>query len=114
MLLGLVRDPQLGLAIMLGAGGISTEVFQDTALRLLPPRAEDPDEMLANLKVRVLLDGFRGRPRADLAALRRAIHSFAALAEDLGDKLLEAEINPLFVLPEGQGVRAADGLIVLR
>ena len=114
MLLGLVRDPQLGLAMMLGAGGILTEVFGDTALRLLPLRPGDAEQMLRTLKVTTLLEGFRGRPRADVPALLQAIDDFATLAADLGDELLEAEINPLFVLPEGQDVLAADGLVVLR
>jgi acyl-CoA synthetase (NDP forming) len=114
MLLGLTRDPQLGLAIMLGAGGIWSEVFEDTAVRLLPLRPGDPEAMLQPLKVRRLLEGFRGRPRADVPALFQAIHAFAAMAEALDERLLEAEINPLFVLPEGEGVLAADGLVVLR
>jgi hypothetical protein len=113
MLLGVVRDPQLGLALVLGAGGVATEVFDDTALRLLPLRPSDAEEMLAQLKCRVLLQGFRGRGPADIPALFRAVNQFAAMAEGLGDRLLEAEINPLFVLPEGQGVLAADGLVVL-
>jgi acyl-CoA synthetase (NDP forming) len=114
MLLGVARDPQLGLALVLGAGGIATEVFEDTALRLLPLRDSDPEDMLLSLKSRVLLDGFRGRPKADVAALFYAMKEFATMAEALGERLLEAEINPLFVLPSGQGVRAADGLAVLR
>ena len=113
MLLGLVRDPQLGLAVMLGAGGIATEVFGDTSLRLLPLRPGDAQHMLEALKSDVLLQGFRGRPRADIPALLEAVEGFARLGEDLGERLLEAEINPLFVLPEGQGVVAADGLVVL-
>ena len=113
LLLGLVRDPQLGLALVLGAGGLATEVFDDTALRLLPLRPGDPEEMLGSLKSRVLLHGFRGRPVADLEALYAAVNSMANLAEALGGRLQGAEINPLFVLPKGQGVRAADGLVVL-
>jgi acyl-CoA synthetase (NDP forming) len=114
MLLGLVLDPQLGPAIMLGAGGILTEVFDDTALRLLPLRPGDPHAMLDGLKVRRLLHGYRGHPRADIPALLHAVEAFARLAEDLHDRLLEAEINPLFVLPEAQGVLAADALVILR
>jgi acyl-CoA synthetase (NDP forming) len=114
MLLGLVLDPQLGPAIMLGAGGILTEVFDDTAVRLLPLRPGDPRAMLEGLKVRRLLDGFRGQPRADIPALLQAVEAFARLAQDLRDRLVEAEINPLFVLPEGHGVQAADGLVILR
>jgi acyl-CoA synthetase (NDP forming) len=114
MLLGVVRDPQLGLAMVLGAGGFATEVFDDTALRLLPLRDSDPVEMLGSLKSRVLLEGFRGRPPADVVALFDAMRKFGQMAEALGDRLLEAEINPLFVLPQGQGVRAADGLVITR
>jgi succinyl-CoA synthetase beta subunit len=113
VLLGVTRDPQLGLAIVLGAGGTAAEVFADTSLRLLPLRESDPVEMVRELKARVLLEGFRGQPRGDLAALFAAILRFAQMAEALGDRLQEAEINPLFVLPEGRGVRAADGLVVL-
>jgi acyl-CoA synthetase (NDP forming) len=113
MLLGVIRDPQLGLALVLGAGGIATDVFDDVALRLLPLRASDPEEMLSSLKSRVLLEGFRGRPRGDTSALFEAVLRFAEMAEAFGERLVEAEINPLFVLPAGQGVRAADGLVVL-
>jgi hypothetical protein len=70
--------------------------------------------MLLSLKSRVLLEGFRGRPPADVDALYAALRKFAEMAEALGDRLLEAEINPLFVLPQGQGVRAADGLVVTK
>ena len=113
MLLGVVRDPQLGLALVLGAGGIATEVYEDTALRLLPLRDSDPEDMLRSLKSRVLLEGFRGHPPADIPALLEATRGFASMAEAFGDRLLEAEINPLFVLPRGLGVRAADRLVVL-
>jgi succinyl-CoA synthetase beta subunit len=69
--------------------------------------------MLLELKTWPLLDGFRGRPRADVDALVSAIVQFSRMAAQLGSRLVEAEINPLFVLPEKQGVRAADGVVVL-
>jgi acetate---CoA ligase (ADP-forming) len=114
MILGFHRDPQLGPVLLLGAGGVAAELFQDTALRLLPIARADAEAMLEELKAARLLRGWRGAPPADMAALVDAILAFAALAAAAGDRLLEAEINPLFVLPEGQGVRAADGLAVLR
>jgi acyl-CoA synthetase (NDP forming) len=113
MILGFRRDPQLGPFILLGLGGVATEVYQDTAIRLLPFDRSDAERMVDELKAAVLLKGFRGRPRADIAALVDAIMSFAAMASSAGDRLSEAEINPLFVFPEGQGVCAADGLVVL-
>lgn len=113
MLLGVIRDAQLGLALVLGAGGIATEVFGDTAVRLLPLGPADARAMLAELKCRVLLEGFRGQPPGDVDALAAAVERFGVMAVALGDRLLEAEINPLFVLPRGHGVVAADGLVVL-
>jgi acetate---CoA ligase (ADP-forming) len=69
--------------------------------------------MARELKTWPLLDGFRGRPRADIPALVNAIVAFSWMAATLGERLVEAEINPVFVLPAGQGVRAADGVVVL-
>jgi acyl-CoA synthetase (NDP forming) len=112
MLLGVIRDGQLGLALVLGAGGTATEVFGDTAVRLLPLGPSDARDMLQDLKCRVLLEGFRGQTPGDIDALVQAIERFSEMALTLGDTLLEAEINPLFVLPRGQGVVAADGLVV--
>jgi acyl-CoA synthetase (NDP forming) len=114
MILGFHRDPQLGPVILLGAGGVAAELFQDTALRLLPIARSDAEAMVEELKAVRLLRGFRGAPPADIPALVDAVMTFAAMAGAAGDRLLEAEINPLFVLPEGQGARAVDGLAVLR
>ena len=113
MILGLVRDPQLGTAVLLGMGGVAAELFADTALRLLPLSRAEAEGMVAELRGRRLLEGFRGAPPADIPALVEAVLAFAGMAEALGSRLREAEINPLFVLPRGQGVRAADGVAVL-
>jgi hypothetical protein len=107
-----VRDPQLGPAIVLGSGGVMAEVRPDVVFRLLPIGRADADAMVAALAIRPLLDGWRGRPRADVGALIDAILAFADLCMGLGAKLKEAEINPLFVRPQGQGVAAGDGLVV--
>ncbi len=120
LILGLHKDA-LGTAVMLGMGGVAAELFQDTTLRLLPDdgtqlgvlsRSEALD-MARELKTWPLLDGFRGRPKADVDALADAIVAFSAMAAELGDRVIEAEINPVFVLPQGQGVCAADGVLVL-
>ena len=86
-------------------------------LRLLPPggalSVDDAMAMLRSLRTWPLLDGYRGRTKADVPALAAAVVAFSQLAATLGDRLVTAEINPLFVLPQGQGVRAADGVAVL-
>jgi acyl-CoA synthetase (NDP forming) len=113
VILGLQRDPHLGTAILLGMGGVAAELFGDTALRLLPIDRATAEAMLGELRGAPLLHGFRGRPRADVPALVDAILAFARMGEAMGDRLVTAEINPLFVLAEGEGVRAADALAVL-
>jgi acetate---CoA ligase (ADP-forming) len=116
LILGLHRDP-LGTAVLLGMGGVTAELFKDTTMRLLPPQGglsrEEARSMLHDLITWPLLDGFRGRPKADVEALVSAIVAFSLMAAQLGERLTEAEINPVFVLPAGQGVRAADGVVVL-
>jgi len=115
LILGFHRDP-LGCAVLLGMGGVTAELLKDTTLRMLPPHGLSRDQAAAlvrELKTWPLLDGFRGRPVCDVDALVSAIVSFSQMAAALGDRLIEAEINPLFVLPRGQGVRAADGVAVL-
>ena len=69
--------------------------------------------MIDELKTSALLKGYRGRAAADIGALAEAVAAFSDMALALGEALIEAEINPLFVLPEGHGVKAADGVVVL-
>ena len=115
LILGMHRDP-LGTAILLGMGGVTAELLKDTTMRLLPATGglapETAREMAMELKTWPLLDGYRGRAPADVDALVTAIVSFSEMVAQLGDSLLEAEINPLFVLERGQGVKAADGIAV--
>ncbi|MFV3016135.1 acetate--CoA ligase family protein, partial [Pseudomonas sp. KHB2.9] len=73
----------------------------------------DAQAMLRELKTFALLDGYRGAPKADIGALVDCIMAFADMATTLGTKLHEAEINPLRVFAQGQGVRAVDGLALL-
>lgn len=113
LILGAHRDPQLGPYILLGAGGVTTELYQDVALRLLPLDRTQARGMIDSLTCAPLLKGFRKAPLADVEALTDAILSFASMVDSLGDRVREAEINPVFVLPQGQGVRAGDGLVVL-
>ena len=116
LILGMNRDP-LGTAILLGMGGVTAELLKDTTMRLLPETGglspETAREMAMALKTWPLLDGYRGRAPADVEALVAAIVAFSEMVAQLGERLMEAEINPLFVLERGRGVRAADGIAVL-
>jgi acyl-CoA synthetase (NDP forming) len=114
LILGYHRDAQLGPTILLGMGGVTAEVYRDTTLRLAPLTRRDADEMIAELRSAPLLHGFRGRPIADVGALADAIVAFSDMVVALGGQLAEAEINPLFVLPQGRGVVAGDGVVVIK
>lgn len=116
MILGCRRDP-LGAVLLLGMGGVAAELANDTALRLVPPgrplSSAQAHAMMRELRLWPLLDGYRGSPKRDTDALATAIVGFSTLLAHHQDRLIEAEINPLFVLPAGQGVRAADGVALL-
>lgn len=111
VLVGFRRDTEAGPLVMLAAGGVTTEIYRDRSLRLAPIDKKVALEMIQEVKAMRVLSGFRGQERADLDALAEAIVAVSKLAllEDV--TVLEAEINPLMVLPEGQGVVAVDALI---
>jgi acyl-CoA synthetase (NDP forming) len=113
LIAGVKRDPLFGPVVVAGAGGIFVEVLADVALRLPPLDEAEAAAMLEELRVSPLLHGARGRPVADVAAAAGVLVRLGELALDLGPRLLELDVNPLLVLPEGQGALAADALVVL-
>ncbi len=90
------------------------EVYNDVALRHCPITHAEALEMIAEVKGAKLLRGFRGKPRADINALAETLVSVSHMAVHLEGVLVEADINPLMVLPAGQGVKAVDALLVLK
>lgn len=110
VLLGVSRDPTFGPVITVGLGGIYVEILKDVAFRLPPIGREEAKEMLRTLKCYPLLAGARGRVPLDVDALADAIERLSWLAADLGDRIVEMDVNPLRVLP--RGVRVVDALIV--
>ena len=112
VLIGYRVDRDVGPLIMVAAGGVLAEIERDRSLRLAPIDMAAAQEMVADLRSLPLLCGYRGRPKGDLGALARALAALSQLAHD--DSILEAEINPLLVLPEGKGVVALDALVRLK
>lgn len=110
LILGYKRDPQIGPVVVLGVGGVLAEIYKDFAVRLAPVGVEDANAMIDEVKGLAVIRGYRGMPKGDRAALAQAVSAFSQLAH-LGD-IAEAEINPLIVKREGEGVIAVDGLIV--
>jgi len=114
VIIGVNCDPQLGPVLLFGSGGVMVEVYNDVALRRCPITRSEAQAMIAEVKGARLLQGFRGRPAADLAALEDTLVRVSHLAMHLKGHLAELDINPLMVLPSGQGVKAVDALVVFR
>jgi len=113
LIAGVKVDPALGPFILVGMGGVLAELLKDVALRPAPVSPETAREMIAGLRAAALLDGYRGAPRADVDAAAEAVSALSRLAADYSDSLRELDVNPLLVLPRGQGVRVADVLMVV-
>jgi acetate---CoA ligase (ADP-forming) len=110
LIVGYKRDPQVGPVVVLGIGGVLAEIYKDFAVRLAPVSVEHANAMIDEVKGLAVIRGYRGMPKGDRAALARAVSAFSQLA--FLDDVLEAEVNPLIVKREGDGVVAVDGLIV--
>lgn len=112
VLMGMRRDPQVGPIVVLAAGGIFTEIYRDSVMRLAPVDLKGARQMIDALKFTQILNGARGRTKGDLEALAEAVVAVSKLATS-GD-IIEAEMNPVMVLPKGEGVVALDALIRVR
>jgi acetate---CoA ligase (ADP-forming) len=110
LILGARRDAQFGPMVLIGTGGVQAELLRDVALDLAPVTPERAEAMLRSLRCFPLLDGFRGAPRADLAAVAQAVADFSALIA-AAERVQEAEVNPLIAGP--WGCLAVDGLVRL-
>ncbi|MFD4477626.1 acetate--CoA ligase family protein [Streptomyces sp. NPDC058471] len=114
MVVGVTQDELFGPTVTVGLGGVLVEVLRDVAVRV-PPFGEDQAlAMLSELRGRPLLDGVRGGPPVDVDALVEVVLRVQRMALELGDDLAELDINPLMVLPRGQGAVALDALAVCR
>ncbi len=112
LIVGIKQDTHFGPVILVGLGGIFAEAIRDVSLRLPPIDEQTAEEMLNELRGVEVLKGARGRPVADLEAISRVLVGVSDLAADLGDRLEELDVNPLFALPDG--ALAGDALVVLR
>ena len=111
LLVGVVRDERLGLALVIGAGGLLVDLLGDCQRILLPTDEEEIRSRLLRLRTARLLTGFRGRAEGDLDAAVRAIGAVAAFAEAHRERLVELDVNPLIIRPKGLGAVAVDALI---
>lgn len=112
-ILGVTNDPLFGPAVMFGLGGIFAEILKDVSFRLAPVTKSVALEMIGEIKGAAVLAGARGAALADIDAVADAIVRVSAMAVDLETQMAELDINPLFVFPQGRGVKAGDALIKL-
>jgi acyl-CoA synthetase (NDP forming) len=112
LILGTKKDPVFGPMVMVGLGGIYAEILKDVALQPAPVDEAQASGMLHSLKAFPLLDGARGRAKADVAAAARAVAALSRFAARHADSVAEIDINPLVVLDAGKGAFALDALLV--
>jgi acyl-CoA synthetase (NDP forming) len=110
LVLGMVRDEQLGPLVMIGFGGINVETIRDVACARPPFGEKAARSLLDSLQLRPLLDGLRDRPAVDVDAICAAASQFSILAAALGDVIREIDVNPVIVHPGG--CIAVDALVI--
>jgi acyl-CoA synthetase (NDP forming) len=110
LLVGVVNDASFGPVVACGAGGVATELRGDVAVRITPLTDRDAAEMVRSLATFPLLDGYRGAPKADVAALEELLLRVSALVE-AHPRVAELDCNPVKVLPQGEGVVVVDARV---
>jgi acetyl-CoA synthetase len=114
VLIGVIVDPQFGQVLVLGAGGVLTEILSDSVSLLPPWTRASVESGLRRLTMATLLDGYRGKPPADLDALIDTVLGVARYAEAHVATLVEIDVNPVIVRPVGKGAVAVDTMIRLQ
>jgi succinyl-CoA synthetase beta subunit len=111
LVVGLTRDPQFGPCVMLGIGGIMTEVFDDTCFRMAPFDMIEAQDMTEELRFKKMLAPFRGQKPVDMDTLCKTLMAVGQIGLEL-ETVAELDINPLIITPQGR-VKAVDALVVL-
>lgn len=114
LILGTVDDPMFGPVVMVGLGGIYAEIMNDRAVALAPVSEGEAEDMIRSLKAFPVLDGARGRPKADVAAASRTVAALSHFAATHVGSVAEIDINPFLLRRHGEGAVALDALIVPR
>ena len=114
ILVGVIVDPQFGQVLVVGAGGVLTELLADSVSLLPPWTKESIEAALGQLLVARLLKGYRGKPAGDVGALIDSVLGIARYAAAHLGQLVELDVNPVIVRPQGRGVVAVDAMIRLK
>lgn len=111
LIVGVDRDPQFGLYMVVGFGGVTVELISDSRILLLPLERDAVERALKDLKTAALLEGYRGRPPGDIGVVVDTVLAVGRFVEDNRDRIAEIDINPLMVRPQGKGAVAVDAYI---
>ena len=112
IILGYRVDELVGPIVMIGSGGILSEIYDDKSLRIAPVEISDAVEMIEEVKCLLSVRGYRGLPKADMSVLAKSIVKMSQLANI--NQIKEAEINPVIIKEGEDGIVAVDGLVVLK
>jgi acyl-CoA synthetase (NDP forming) len=110
LMVGVTQDPLFGPLLAFGLGGIHVELLGDVCFRVTPLTDRDASEMVRSIRGYRLLQGFRGRPPADIASIEDVLLRVSRLVEEIPE-VIELDLNPLIALPPGQGSRIVDARI---
>jgi len=113
LIVGARWDEQFGPSVLVGAGGVASEIIGDVSVELAPVTEEQASEMLASLQIAPILDGYRGEPAYDRRAVAKVIASVSEMVARSGGDLLELDLNPVVVYPKGEGCLILDAAGVL-
>ncbi|MHA1264967.1 MAG: acetate--CoA ligase family protein [Candidatus Helarchaeota archaeon] len=113
VIIGLTTDPQFGPALMFGLGGIFVEIYKDVSFRVCPITEYDAREMIEEIKAYPILNGFRGRPFADVDTLVNILLKSSKLAIDFPE-IDQMDLNPIIVYEKGKGCAVVDARIILK
>ena len=110
ILIGLTEDPIFGALVAFGLGGTEAELLRDVGFRIAPLTDRDADDLIHGMRSFPLLTGYRGRPKADLEALREVLLRVSLIGQHVPE-ILELDLNPVIALPAGQGCRIVDARV---
>lgn len=113
LIIGMTTDPQFGPALMFGLGGIFVEIYKDVSFRVCPITEYDANEMIREIKAFPILDGFRGRPKADVDTIVNILLKVSQIAID-HPEIDQMDLNPVIIYEKGKGVAVVDARIILK
>ncbi|MHA1310753.1 MAG: acetate--CoA ligase family protein [Candidatus Helarchaeota archaeon] len=113
LIIGMTTDPQFGPALMFGLGGIFVEIYKDVSFRVCPITEYDANEMIREIKAFPILDGFRGRPKADIDTLVEILLKISKLAME-NPEIDQLDLNPVIIYEKGKGAAIVDARIILK